>query len=153
MHGAQQRRLEQREAVVRKLAQFGQCYADWSVAVPAGMTVVLRASVGDVDVAGLTGEVSVQGAVGDVTVAGAPSSLDVSTSVGQIDATLDEPAGSVRLRTSVGDIDLRLPDGVEYDVRAESSLDPATVEVETSSDSEYDVEVTTSVGSVLITDG
>lgn len=131
----------------------GQCYADWTVAVPAGTTVVLRAGLGDVDVSGVTGEVTVDGSVGDVRVAGSPSALDVTTSVGQVSAVLRDPAGSVRLRSDVGDIDLRLPEGVAYDVRASSPLDPATVEVETSDRSQYDVDVTTDVGSVVITDG
>jgi hypothetical protein len=135
------------------LAQLGQCYASWTVTVPEGLKVVVRANVGDVDVAGLTGEVTVQGSVGDVQVSGAPSTLDVSTSVGSIDAALSEPASSVRLRSSVGDVDLRLPGDVAYDVQASSSLDAATVDVETSSDSDYEVDVETSVGSVSVTEG
>lgn len=132
---------------------FGQCYADWAVAVPEGMKVVLRTSVGDVDVAGVTGDVTVDGSVGDVRVTGSPTTLEVTTSVGQVSAVLQEPAESVRLRSSVGDIDLRLPEGVTYDVRATSPLDPAAIGVETSDQSEYDVDVSTSVGSVVITDG
>lgn len=131
----------------------GQCYADWTIAVPPGLKVVVRPSVGDVDVSGVTGDVTVNGSVGDVRVSGAPSSLDVTTSVGAVSATLREPAESVRLRSSVGDIELRLPEGVEYDVRATSPLDPATVEVPTSGQSEYDVDLTTSVGSITVTGG
>lgn len=134
-------------------ARLGQCWADWAVTVPAGMPVVVRAGVGDVDVAGLTGAVTVHGSVGDVQVGGAPSSLDVSTSVGSVDVVLSEPASSVRLRTSLGDVDLRLPGDVAYDVDARSAVDAPVVEVETSSASEHDVEVSTSVGSVVITEG
>lgn len=134
-------------------ARLGQCWADWTVTVPAGVPVVVRAGVGDVDVAGLTGAVTVHGSVGDVQVSGAPSSLDVSTSVGSVDAVLSEPASSVRLRTSVGDVDLRLPGDVAYDVDAQAALDEPVVEVETSTTSGYDVDVRSSVGSVVITDG
>lgn len=134
-------------------ASVGECYADWTVAVPEGLKLVLRPGVGDVDVSGVTGEVAVHGSVGDVQVSGAPSSLEVTTSVGQVDALLREPAESVRLRSSVGDIELRLPEGVAYDVRATSPLDETTVEVQTSDESGYDVDVTTGVGSVLVTDG
>lgn len=132
---------------------LGRCDADWEVVVPAGTDVVVRAGVGDVEVIGLTGEVAVHGSVGDVLVSGAPSSLDVATSVGEVDVVLDEPAESVRVRTSVGDVALRLPEGVTYDVRAASSLEPATVEVDSSSTSPYEVEVSTGVGSVLVGHG
>lgn len=134
-------------------AQLAQCYADWQVAVPAGMPVTVRASVGEVDVTGLTGDVTVDGSVGDVTVTGAPTSLRVTTSVGQIRATLAEPPASVELRTAVGDVELRLPDGATYDVRATATLDPAVVEVESDPASEHEVRVSSSVGSVLVTGG
>lgn len=135
-----------------RVARFGQCYADWDVVVPEGMAVVVRASVGDVDVADLSGPVSVRGSVGDVTVSGAPSRLDASTSVGQIDVTLDEPVETVRLRSSVGDVSLRLPADVTYDVHAASAVDDPVVQVQTSTTSPYAVDVSSSVGSVLVTD-
>lgn len=134
-------------------AQFAQCYADWQVAVPAEMPVTVRASVGEVDVTGLTGDVTVDGSVGDVTVTGAPTSLQVTTSVGQISASLAEPPASVELRTGVGDVQLRLPDDATYDVRATATLDPAVVEVENDPASEHEVRVSSSVGSVLVTGG
>ncbi|WP_156875722.1 DUF4097 family beta strand repeat-containing protein [Ornithinimicrobium pekingense] len=136
-----------------RLARFGQCYADWDVLVPEGMAVVMRASVGDVDIADVTGAVTVRGSVGDVSVSGTPARLDASTSVGQIDVTLDEPVGTVRLRSSVGDVTLRLPAGVTYDVDAVSAVDEPVVQVQTSTTSPYAVDVSSSVGSVLVTDG
>lgn len=134
------------------IATFGQCYADWTVAVPEDLKVVVRSTVGDVDLEGLTGDLVVTSSVGQVTVAASPSSLDVTTSVGDVSAVLGEPADRVSVRTSVGDVDLTLPGGVAYDVQA-SSLDPADVRVETSPGSEHEVTVESSVGSVLVADG
>lgn len=131
----------------------GRCYADWDVTVPADLSVVLRTEVGDVDVAGLTGDLEVHGSVGDVTVAGAPTTLDVTTSVGRVSATLEEPPDSVRLRTSVGDVDLRLPAGVAYDLVDASALERASVDVETSGTSPHRVEVGSSLGTVRVGDG
>ena len=136
----------------RGIATLGQCYADWTVSVPEDLKVIVRSSVGDVDLAGLTGDLAVSSSVGAVTVAASPSSLDVATSVGDVSAVLGEPADRVSVRTSVGDVELTLPAGVTYDLRA-SSLDPADVLVQTSSSSEHEVTVESSVGSILVTDG
>lgn len=131
---------------------LGQCYANWDVAVPEDLTVVVRTSVGDVAASGLAGVVVVHSAVGAVTVTGAPSSLDVSTSVGDVEAVLSSPAERVLVRSSVGDVQVTLPAGVTYDVEARS-MDPADVRVDTSPTSDYEVVVESSVGSVLVTQG
>ncbi len=131
----------------------GRCYADWQVSVPADLTVLVRAEVGDVDVAGLTGEVEVRGSVGDVSVTGSPSTLSVTTSVGRVSASLEDPPESVRLRTSVGDVDLHLPSGVAYDVQDTSSLEEAVLDVQTSTTSPHHVQVGSSLGTVRVSDG
>ncbi|AXH96833.1 DUF4097 family beta strand repeat-containing protein [Ornithinimicrobium avium] len=128
----------------------GQCYADWDVAVPSHVTVVVRTSVGDVDADGLTGDLAVHSSVGDIAVTGSPAVLEVSTSVGDVSATLGAPADRVTLRTSVGDVALTLPGGVAYDLKAQG-LDPADVRVETSPTSEHHVSVESDLGSVLVT--
>lgn len=131
---------------------FGQCYADWDVAVPEDLAVVVRSTIGDVDAAGLTGDVVVRGSVGQVTVAGAPSSLEVTTSMGDIDAVLSSPTDRVVVRTSLGDVRVTLPADVAYDVTTKST-DPADVRVDTSPTSDHEVVVETSLGSILVAEG
>lgn len=133
-------------------SMLGRCYADWTVAVPEDLKVVVRSTVGDVELAGLTGDLQVASTVGQVTVDASPASLDVATSVGDVSVVLGRPADVVAVRTSVGDVDLTLPGGVSYDVRA-SSIDPADVLVDTSPASEHRVTVESSVGSILVADG
>ncbi|RIK15603.1 MAG: hypothetical protein DCC50_07585 [Acidobacteria bacterium] len=131
---------------------LGQCYADWDVAVPEDLTVVVRTSVGDVDAAGLTGDVVVRSSVGGVKVAGAPSSLDVTTSVGDVEAVLTSPAERLVARSAVGDVRVTLPGDVAYDLRT-TGMDPADVRVETSSTSDYEVVLNSGVGSIVVTAG
>lgn len=131
---------------------LGQCYADWDVAVPEDLDVVVRTSVGDVDAAGLVGDVVVRSSVGAVAVTGTPSSLDVSTGVGDVDAVLTTPAEQVLVRSGVGDVHVTLPGDVAYDLRTKG-MEPADVRVDTSSTSDYEVVLESGVGSVLVSEG
>lgn len=122
----------------------------WEVTAPPGLPLDIEASVGDVRVEGCTGAVRVAGGIGDVIVLGAkdPAAglgpvtitndvgdvrvdrvtepLYASTSIGGIRASA---AGKVSLKTSVGDVRLRLLQGSSEGVEIRTSVGDVHVSV------------------------
>lgn len=129
-----------------------RCYADWTVDVHPGATVVVRTDVGDISVTGVTGVVRATSTVGDIHVTGSPTDVEASTAVGSVRLEASAPPSSLRVRSRLGDIDVALPAGVSYDVRAES-IDTPQVGVVTSPSSPHVVDVATSVGRVQVREG
>jgi len=115
----------------------------WEVTAPPVLTVEVEAAVGDVRVEGCTGKVSVAGGIGDVVVVGVKGSdaslgpvtitnevgdvrvgqvtgeLRASTGIGSIRASA---FGKVDLKTSVGDVRLRLLKGSSENVQIRTSI-------------------------------
>lgn len=128
-----------------------RCHADWSIVVPEGASLDLTEVIGDVRLEEVTGPVAVSGSVGDVSLTGSPSTVDVRLSVGNLDVELSAPASEVTVQTNVGDVELRLPGEVAYDVRTRSDVAAEVVEVARDADSPYRVDVSTNVGDIRIT--
>ena len=115
----------------------------WEVTAPPELTVEIETSVGDVRVEGCTGAVSVAGGIGNVVVVGAKGSgaslgpVTITNSVGdvRVDQVTEElrasagiggirasASGKVDLKTSVGDVRLRLLQGSSDDVLVRTSI-------------------------------
>lgn len=114
----------------------------WEVTTPPEMTVEIETSVGDVRVEGCTGEVSVAGGIGGVVVGakGSEASLGPVTITNEVgDVRVDHvtkelrasagiggirasASGKVDLKTSVGDVRLRLLQGSSEDVQVRTSI-------------------------------
>ena len=129
-----------------------RCSADWSVVVPPGVDVGVSTSAGDVELVGVTGDVTVTTSVGHVRLSGAPTTADLRSSVGGVTAVLSKPPDLLRVDSSVGDVDLTLPAGEAYAVRADGGMSEVSTDVRVDDASDYVVEVRTSVGSVRIDD-
>ena len=118
----------------------GQCAGDLAVTLPAGTTLVVRTSNGDVVASGVTGGAELRSSNGDVEVTRAGGGLDAGSSNG--DVVVDRAAGDVVATTSNGSIEVTGVEGsldadtsngrvdvsgVTGDVRAESSNGDVTV--------------------------
>jgi DUF4097 and DUF4098 domain-containing protein YvlB len=114
--------------------------ADFTISVPAGATLDLSSSDGDLSVSGTTGAIAADTSNGDVTLRAGSGTIRASTSNGRIRVTPIEAAvvtasssnGSLEFRgpllagvstfeTSNGDVDLFVPAGGAFHLDAETS--------------------------------
>ncbi|MFC7876650.1 DUF4097 domain-containing protein [Isoptericola sp. NPDC057391] len=118
----------------------GRCSGDLAVTLPAGTTLVVRTSNGDVVASGVTGGSELRSSNGDVEVTRAGGGLDAGSSNG--DVVVDRAVGDVVATTANGSVEVTGVDGsldadtsngrvdvagVTGDVRAESSNGDVTV--------------------------
>lgn len=109
--------------------------------VPAGLSVVLRSSSGDLDTEGLNAAQTLESRSGDVHVVGARAGLDISTSSG--DVKIEDSAGA-RVRTASGGVKIAHDRGA-LSIRTSSG----DVEITAASDS---VKVETASGDIHVDD-
>jgi hypothetical protein len=149
---------------------WGTCSVDFEVTVPAGTSVEVRGSVGDVDVVS-TGDVTVVSSLGDVNVGGDPGRVRVETSLGQVrvvgspgsveaQASLggirvlaQEPPDLVTATTSLGDVHVEVPGGVAYAVDVDSSQGDQDVRVDRDPESRHLIRARASLGSIRVIPG
>jgi len=118
----------------------GRCAGDLAVTLPAGTTLVVRTSNGDVVASGVAGGAELRSSNGDVEVTRAGGGLDAGSSNG--DVVVDRAVGDVVATTANGSVEVTGVDGsldadtsngrvdvsgVTGDVRAESSNGDVTV--------------------------
>jgi hypothetical protein len=147
----------------------GDCYLDYQLRVPAGVTVVAHASSGTLEVHDLTGDLDLSASSGDVEVTGTRGRLAVRTSSGGVrasglrsdsvearvssgDVQLDfaQPPRMVRVQASAGDVDIAVPRGPAYGVQADADSGGTTVAVDRSPSSPYDIVAHASSGSIHV---
>lgn len=101
----------------------------WRITAPTGLAIEVHNGVGDVKAEGFTGGAVVVSGVGDVTISGQAGGAQATTDVGDADISASGPiqvrtrVGGARVhvlpgapepisvRTDVGDLELRLPEG------------------------------------------
>jgi hypothetical protein len=134
----------------------GRCGGTLTAAVPAGEPVEASSQTGDLRAANLTGPVQLRSATGDIRGAGLSGPLQLASTTGDITAgqlssptvKVQDQAGDVtlsftRLPTRVtisdqsGDITVRVPAGVAYNVEASSQGGSLDVDVPESSSSPH----------------
>lgn len=133
-------------------SNLGVCSQDLSLWVPAGTALVVDGTFGDVDIT-TTGTVEVDVTAGDITLAGAPPRAVVRSTLGQVDVehTGPEPPELLRVRTTLGDVGLEVPEGRGYAVTAEASQgESPRVRVDDVPGSEHVIDVETTLGSIEI---
>lgn len=102
------------------------CSTEWVVVVPAGTGVDIEHGVGDVSVEGTEGEVAIEAGIGDIELSEvAAERVDVDLGVGAVRIESVEPPSSVRANVGVGDLSVRLPHTVTYDIRTRAGVGEA----------------------------
>jgi Putative adhesin len=146
----------------------GDCYLDYQLRVPAGVTVVAHTSSGDLKARDLDGDLDLSASSGDVEVTGTRGQLAVRTSSGDVQASglrsasvearvssgdvhLDfaQPPRMVRVQASAGDVDIAVPRGA-YGVQADADSGDTTVAVDRSPSSPYGIVAHASSGDVRV---
>jgi hypothetical protein len=146
------------------------CEASLRLTVPAGLTVVARASSGDIRASGVLGPLDLHASSGDVYADNCSGTARLSTSSGDVRATqlrattvyAHSSSGDVNVgltvapvdvdaSTSSGDVRVTVPDGAEtYDAIAHTSSGDDSIRVATDPRSDRRIEAQSSSGDVSI---
>jgi hypothetical protein len=146
----------------------GDCGASYTVRVPRGTTVAVKADSGDVRVENLDRDVTVDSSSGDVHVDDTTGALRVTASSGDVhvagyrgsELAVDAHSGDVhvdslrapdrlRVETGSGDVHVAVPD-VPYDVRVDTGAGDRHVTVRENTEAPRKIQASTSSGDVTI---
>lgn len=115
------------------------------------MAVDVSASAGAVELEGLSGDIRITTAAGSVEGRDLSSlEVDVETEAGALSLEFAQPPALVRATTSLGAVELRLPDTTAYAVDATSNVGGRVVTVDEDPRSADRIEVRTQVGAVSV---
>jgi DUF4097 and DUF4098 domain-containing protein YvlB len=150
----------------------GNCGIDYTVTVPAGLSVQVGADAGDVTLSGVGGAVAVDASAGEVTLANLSGALQVQADAGDIRATglssarakLVADAGEVTLgfnaapgnlfvQADAGSVRVTVPGSIDYAVTATASAGGTHVTVPTSTGSAHVIQAQSDAGSVSVLAG
>lgn len=143
------------------------CGADYTLEVPAGVSVQARTSTGDITITDISGPLHLTTSTGDVRVTGADGELqlrsstgdvvateltsdtvDASTDTGDVRLTLSTAPRTVTARTSTGDVHIVVPEGQAYRVEAQTSTGDTGVTVQRNDTSSRSIVARTSTGDI-----
>ncbi|MBD0674762.1 DUF4097 family beta strand repeat-containing protein [Streptomyces sp. CBMA156] len=125
------------------------CSVDYTVEVPKGAKVTLRASAGDVTLTGTTGGGDLHSEAGDIKADGVSGALTASTDGGNINLSFAAAPGNVKATSSAGDVTLRVPNG-RYAVDASSDVGDRTIRVTNDSSATNHLRLHSDVGNVSV---
>lgn len=134
---------------------WDNCSVSWDLVVPEATELTIVSSVGDVSITETSGPLTVTSSVGSVTASGisAPT-VQVRSSVGDVDLRLVRPPQNVRATSSTGDVTVTVPDdGTSYRVVTDSSIGSVSNEVGSDPGADHAIEVRTSVGDITLRRG
>jgi hypothetical protein len=144
------------------------CGVDYTVQVPAGITVQavtdtgdinvrdihgpldLQTSTGDVSATGASADLTVRSNTGDVLVAGASAHVDASTNTGNVTLHLTAPPQAVSARSDTGDVMITVPQGGVYKVQTNVDTGDANVAVTRSDTADRTITAATNTGNIDI---
>jgi hypothetical protein len=150
-----------------------RCSVSYALDVPRAVAVEAHSRAGHVTVTGIDGDVRAGSDAGSVTGDDIGGHLQLTSRAGRIEgarlrsetAEAETSAGRVTLafttaplqvtaRSSVGNIDIEVPDdGEAYRVAADSSVDESQIQVPTDAQARRRIDATTSAGAIRIATG
>jgi hypothetical protein len=108
-------------------------------------------ALGDVTLAGITGPVTAQTAEGSIKASGlAAAQASLSSQDGDITAVFVVAPAQVTASTRLGDVAIRIPSTVTYDVIASTQLGNTAISVPRSAGSRHVIKATSQLGSVTV---
>lgn len=112
--------------------------------------VRLQTSAGNIDASDVTGAVWARVSDGNITVSGQSAEVDVQASSGNIDLRFDTAPAQVKAKTASGSIEVIVPFGDAYAVRADTSSGRRTISVQQATAAERSIDIQTSSGNVTV---
>ncbi len=134
---------------------FGvDCSVDYTVTMPARVTLTVDNPVGDVKLVGPFADATISTKAGRVrgTSLGA-GTYEVTTNAGEVDLKFASPPNSVKVKSDVGRVALTVPAGTKYAVTTDTTVGMKNVKVDQDSSSTHRLDVTTTVGAITIDKG
>ncbi|MFP5072816.1 DUF4097 family beta strand repeat-containing protein [Pseudonocardia nantongensis] len=131
-----------------------RCQAGLTITVPEASSSRVDLGAGGIEVTGLSGDQDVRTAAGDVRGSGiGPGAVTASSSGGDVDLTVAQPARDVTAESTAGDVDVRVPAGPVYTVGAETTAGETRVDVPDAPGAEHRVTARSTAGDVVVTHG
>lgn len=127
---------------------LGVCSVDLLAWVPAGTDLRIDTGFGDVDLT-TSGDVAVTATGGEITVDGSTTNASLSTTLGSIDLQSSEVPDRVRIRSTLGEVEVSVP-GEAYAVSTDTSQGTVRVGVPTDADSPHTLDIETTLGDIDI---
>jgi hypothetical protein len=132
----------------------GRCQIDWTIRAPAATALELKGGAGEITVTGFAGPIKARGGAGGITGHRLTSrEVDAKAGSGGVELTFVQPPDRVRATASAGGVDLTLPAGTRYDVRAHADTSDPDVEVDTDDSAPHKIIARTGAGSVHVDNG
>lgn len=145
------------------------CSVDYIISVPSHVTVNAQTQAGHINITGVEGDMRLTTSAGNIDITEAKGILwartsdgnitgsnlrgkevDMQTASGNIDLRFEAAPQTVKARASSGSIDVAVPSGDAYVVRAETSSGQRTVAVLQEGSATRRIDVQTSAGNVSV---
>lgn len=131
-----------------------RCRTDLVVTVPAAASSRVSVTTGDVTVAALTGRQELEATTGLVRGSGLGAApVSARTTTGQVSLGFTAAPESVEAEATTGDVEVRVPVGPVYQVRAEVRNGLSDVEVADTPGAEHRITARSTTGNVSVTHG
>lgn len=144
------------------------CSLGYVVYLPSTVVADIHTNAGNIDIEGMTGELRLATSAGNVDISGAQGKVwsrvndgnismfgqsaetDLQTDSGNIDVRFSAAPTQVKAKTAAGNIDIVVPFGDTYAVRADTSSGQRTVSVQQESTAVRHIDAQASVGNVTV---
>lgn len=127
-----------------------RCWVDYTVTVEDSVDLTIETGAGDIVVDGNTRSVEASTEAGNVRASGLAGSATASSEAGNVSLAFVSSPGHAEATSSAGDVTVRVPADVGYQVDARTGLGERAVEVPTSSGSQWFIRARTEVGDVSV---
>jgi hypothetical protein len=130
------------------------CSVDYTVTMPARVTLTADNPVGDVKLVGPFANATISTKAGRVlgTSLGA-GAYEVTTNAGEVNLKFASPPNSVKVKSDVAEVVLTVPGGTKYAVTTDTTVGIKNVKVDQDPSSTHRLDVTTTVGAITIENG
>jgi len=134
---------------------FGDsCRVTYKVTVPAKVAVDIEGAAGDITLTGPLSKASVNTAAARIIGTGlGAGTIQATTKAGQIELTFVAAPSSVQAKTDAGQVTLTLPGAEKYNVSVNTSIGTQEVSVDKDPSSAHRIDVTATVGAVIVKKG
>jgi len=128
------------------------CGASFDLTVPRGIGAIVRLSVGQNRLSGLSGTIEASTGIGQIQASGmSVQQISLRTGTGMISAGFTAPPQMVYAHAGTGSVAIRVPSGTAYRVIASTQIGSVRVTVAQAAASSHVIRATTGTGAVTVT--
>jgi hypothetical protein len=132
----------------------GRCEVNWEIHAPAGTALSLATSAGMISVTGFAGPVELSTHSGGIKAHRLSArTVSAESNAGGVRLAFVAPPDQVTATTDAGGVEIELPGGISYAVRADTATGTPDVDVARDADSSHQITARTGAGSIEISNG